>query len=164
MGEAAIAQPGEKLQCIGLGSCLALVAFDATTGWAGMAHTMLPRPVGADPNPPPAKYVSNSVVHLIKLLSEAGANVRELRFAIIGGAHLLMSPPEVGKPLPQLGTRNVEEARLAICSCGHVVVAEDIGGTVGRTVTFDPASGELHLRTTSSGTRVLANLRKDPTP
>ncbi len=174
MGEIAVADPGERLQCVGLGSCLAIVAYDPGAeggrGLAAIAHVVLPRPLGRDGaregcrdgEPPPAKYSSDAVRNLGSALVARGSDLDGVRIALVGGAQLLAGSGAPGFALPQLGQRNVEEARLGSRAFGFVVVAEEVGGTLGRAVTVDAATGVVTVRTTLGGTKHLCCLRDEP--
>lgn len=159
MGEIAVARTKERLQCIGLGSCLAILAFDAETGRAGLAHAVLPRPLDTKEQSGPAKYASLAIRGLVSALMEDGGDLTEVRVALVGGAQLLTGAATRGSSLPQLGERNVEEARLQIRAFGFALVAEDIGGSIGRTVTLDAESGLVTVRTTLGGSQILCDLR-----
>lgn len=159
MGEIAVARGKERLQCIGLGSCLAIIAFDAETGRAGLAHAVLPCPLDPNENAAPAKYASLALRALAAGLVEEGGDLSDVRVALVGGAQLLTGAMTRGASLPQLGVRNVEEARLQIRGFGFTLLAEDVGGSVGRTVTLDGDSGRVTVRTTVGGSHVLCDLR-----
>ena len=158
MGEIAVARAKERLQCIGLGSCLAIVALDAATGRVGLAHAVLPRPLEMNDGSSPAKYASLAVHALAMAIRDEGGDMADVRVALIGGAQLLTGVASRGSALPQLGERNVEEARLQVRAFGFDLVAEDVGGSVGRTVTLNGETGVVTVRTTLGGTHTLCDL------
>ncbi len=161
MGEVAVARTKERLQCIGLGSCLAILALDPESGRVGLAHAVLPRPLDPNETTAPAKYASLAVRNLALAIAEEGGDATKLFIALVGGAQLLTGAITRGAALPQLGARNVEEARLQVKALGFTLVAEDIGGSVGRTVTVDGESGKVTVRTTLGGSQVLCHLRPE---
>jgi chemotaxis receptor (MCP) glutamine deamidase CheD len=57
-----------------------------------------------------------------------------------------------GEPLGGMNTRAVE---AALAKAGIHARASDVGGTHGRTATFDAATGQLHVRTLGLGERTL---------
>lgn len=162
MGEITVARPKERLQCIGLGSCLAILAFDTRNGRAGLAHAVLPRPLDPNETAAPAKYASLALRGLATAIIEDGDpadGLADVRIALVGGAQLLTGAASRGAALPQLGERNVEEARRQIRALGFSLVAEDVGGSLGRTVTFDGDTGRVTVRTTLGGSHILCDLR-----
>src|ERR1700674_3974760 len=75
LGEARVikglTQPMETLVAYGLGSCVAICLFDATSKVVGMAHVVLP---GADPaGAPNAKYARSALPALISKMQSLGA-------------------------------------------------------------------------------------------
>ena len=161
MGEIAVARTKERLQCIGLGSCLAVIAYDRASGKTGIAHAVLPRPLDPAETPAPAKYASLSIRALASAIVEEGGDLSDVRVALVGGAQLLPGASSRGMALPQLGERNVEEVRLQIRAFGFALVAEDVGGSVGRTVTLDGDTGAVTVRTTLGGSHTLCELRDE---
>ena len=63
--------------------------------------------------------------------------------ALAGGAALFADVLSVNG---RVGERNVAAARAALAAAGIPIVAEDIGGTAGRSVSFDVGSGALAVR------------------
>lgn len=165
MGGIAVASGSERLQCAGLGSCLAILAYDPEAnggrGLAAVAHAVLPRPFSRDEHAAPAKYASEAIRNLGAALVERGASLEAVRIALVGGAQLLGGASDANG-LPQLGGRNVEEARLNARAFGFVLVAEEVGGTVGRTVVLDAGTGEVTVRTTLGGAWRLCSLKEEP--
>ena len=166
MGDVAVAKATERLQCVGLGSCLAILAYDPAgdggRGLAAVAHAILPRPFSPDTHSAPAKYSSDAVRNLGAALVERGAEIENVRIALVGGAQLLGGEGAATQGLPQLGERNIEEARLNVRAFGFALMGEDVGGTVGRNVILDAATGEVIVRTTLGGARRLCCLRDEP--
>jgi chemotaxis protein CheD len=52
--------------------------------------------------------------------------------------------------LASIGDQNVEAARKALADNRIPIVFEDIGGTAGRTVIFDNATGQVSVKTLQS--------------
>jgi chemotaxis protein CheD len=71
---------------------------------------------------------------------------------LAGGATLFGSLLTTARAV---GARNVEASRAALARARVALVAEDVGGEGGRTVTFDVASGALKVKSVRGGERVL---------
>jgi chemotaxis receptor (MCP) glutamine deamidase CheD len=62
--------------------------------------------------------------------------------------------PPMGGAEP-LGLVNVRAVEAALAKQGIRPLASDVGGTHGRTATFDAATGRLHVKTLGLGERTL---------
>jgi chemotaxis protein CheD len=156
LGEARVADlgSGECLVAYGLGSCVAMCLFDPTTRVAGLAHVLLP---GADPNGAPnAKFAQSALPLLVALMTQRGARPDPRRYVarLAGGATVLAIGG--GGSLPRVGPQNADSVRAALAATGIRIEAEDLGGTRGRTIWFDPRDGgRIRIRTVGSEERFL---------
>ena len=81
---------------------------------------------------------------LIKELCEAGANRSRLKAKIAGGAQMFAF--ESQQAAMRVGLANVDAVREKLKKEGIPIVAEDTGGSHGRTIAFYPESGKLSIR------------------
>lgn len=140
-----------RLVTIGLGSCVAIVIHDPLTKVGGLAHVLLPDAVRGHPIENRARYARTAVPLLLEEMRALGA-VGPFVAKLAGGAGLF------GTTLSgsgRVGARNIEASRAALREARITVVAEDVGGDCGRTVTFDVANGKLQVRSVRGGERVL---------
>jgi chemotaxis protein CheD len=129
MGELAVStDPGAVLVSIGLGSCIGLALVDAGSGIAGLAHIVLPGPGDAESRPP-GTFADAAVPALVDAVVAAGARRMGLNAAIVGGAQMFGSAERM-----QVGARNEEAVRAALCEARLPVVAAETGGAAGRTI------------------------------
>jgi len=147
IGEAVVDVAKGTLVALGLGSCVGLVAWDPVTRVGGLAHFMLPTGTRAGQ---PAKYVDSGLPWFLRALSKAGASRRRLLFKAAGGAAMFAG---VSGSL-EVGRRNVSAVRDALTEAGFRLTAEDLGGSVGRSIELDLATGQLTIRTIH-GTSIL---------
>jgi chemotaxis protein CheD len=154
IAEYATATAPATLVAIGLGSCVAIMLYDAKSCIGGLAHVLLPAATSvADATDRPGRCPSSAVPRMLDEMRALGAN-GAITGRLVGGASLfgkLLSPEGAGT----IGLRNVEAARAALAAARIRVTGELVGGTVGRSVYFDVASGRLHVRSTREGDRVL---------
>lgn len=111
---------------------------------AGMAHVLLPSQSLARDHSNPARFPETAVPLLVERLRALGATPGRLVAKLAGGASMfsqLLQPGTI-----QMGERNVVAARAALRAAGIPVVREAVGGTVGRSVRFDVASGDVEIR------------------
>lgn len=150
IAEYAVAVPPQRLAALGLGSCVAVVLYDPDAQVGGLAHVMLPSSRLHSEVKVPGKFADTALDALVAGMEKAGGRRRFLRAKIIGGAN--MFPTVATSPVP-IGLRNVNAARLKLQELGVPVVAEEVGGTQGRTLVFYVEDGRVEIRTLNQNTR-----------
>ena len=141
MGDLKVGLADNVLFAIGLGSCVAVVLYDARARIGGLAHVMLPHPLSARRPAPIGRFASTAIDHLISEMEQAGASRRRLFARLVGGA--AMFEAVLNEDGPSLGQRNIEASKLALRAAGVPVRAEEVGGNHGRTVHFHVADGRV---------------------
>lgn len=142
------------LSALGLGSCVAVVLYDATTQAGGMAHVLLPSaPPKARKFHVPGRYAQSAVPALLDAVLALGASRAALTARIAGGASMFTNLIAPG--LIHTGERNVLATREALHSRGVPVIGEWVGGDFGRTVVFDLATGKVTVSSVRQGVREL---------
>ncbi|MDI3537987.1 MAG: chemotaxis protein CheD [Bacillota bacterium] len=152
MADLAVGKEPVVLVTIGLGSCVGVALYDDQTKVGGLAHIMLPEANGlAVTNP--AKFADTALPLLVKKMEELGANPRRLTAKIAGGAQMfrLAQPTE----MMRIGERNTEAVLNWLRAAGIRVVAQDTGGSWGRTIELDTSTGELRVKTIAHGEKRL---------
>lgn len=138
-GEVKVAQAPAFLQCLALGSCVAVILYDEEKKVGGIAHVMLPSPIQEEVKSEDSlKYAGRAVRELVKQLCELGAGEERLAARLVGGARVIPDAPDVGK-------ENVAVIRNTLREMGIRVADEHLGGAVGRSVLFNVATGELQI-------------------
>lgn len=144
IADLAVADGATSLVTTGIGSCVAIALHDAAAGVGGLAHVLLPHPALSSGEARPGKFPATAVPAMLVRMRELGAH-GEISARLVGGASMfaeLMPAGAVG-----LGGRNVTAARQACAAHAVPVIAEVVGGHMGRAVHFDVASGRLQVRT-----------------
>ena len=138
---------------LGLGSCVAIMLYDAQTKAGAMAHILLPSTSLAHDATNPAKFPATAVPLLIDRLKKLGADPRRLVAKLAGGASMfsqLTSPGTI-----QMGERNVVAARSALRTAEISIVREAVGGDRGRTVRFHVKDGHVEIRSVGADAYVI---------
>ncbi|WP_336022101.1 chemotaxis protein CheD [Halobellus salinisoli] len=174
----AVAEAGSTLVTSGLGSCVGIALADVDAGVAGLAHAMLPA-AGAersssrgdgesnegktnvdgadkggtdgDTRPSGAKYVDTAIPALVAEMIELGAARPRIEARLAGGSAMFEFTSRAGA----VGERNVAAARKTLDRHDIPLVASDVGGEHGRSLSFDAASAELSIRRAHGETQVL---------
>jgi chemotaxis protein CheD len=147
----AVAKGRGRLVTIGLGSCVAITIHDPLTRIGGLAHVLLPDPIGATAAEHPAKFATTAVPLLLDEMRALGAKGPFIA-KLAGGASLFGTLLSAGG---SMGDRNIAAARAALERARIDVKAEDVGGGTGRTVVLDVANGELTVKSVQRGDRVI---------
>jgi chemotaxis protein CheD len=141
------------LVTIGLGSCVAIVLYDATARVGGLAHVLLPTPALSRQDSNPAKFPQTAVPLLLEQMGQHGASIRRISARLIGGASMFSG---LGAPgTIQMGERNVVAARQTLHQHGVAIVGEATGGDFGRTVRLWVADGRVEVSSVAHGVQTL---------
>ena len=136
----------------GVGSCIVIILYDRLQRVGGMAHAILPRVRNLradtfqrdDLGRRFVKCADEAVDLLIEEVEALGATREGLVAKLVGGAHMfsLLEGDKFG-----IGWENTESARERLVAAGITIETEVVGGTVGRNVRFDCATGIVEITT-----------------
>ena len=142
MGELAVSSaPGHVLVSLGLGSCIGLALIDRKMGIAGLAHVVLPQSQGhVESNS--RKFADHAVPELVSELENVGARKVRLEAVLVGGASMLV----VSSSSLEVGQRNEAAVRELLKGLRIPVRANATGGSKGRTIRVDVATGTVVYR------------------
>ena len=147
MGQIAAGQAPQRMRAI-LGSCVGLALYHPGRKTGVMAHIVLPESAGRDGAP--GKFADSAVPHMLALLRKQGMPVHGLTAKFAGGANMFNG----SGPL-QIGNTNADAVAKVLKNAGIRVVGQDVGGTRGRRVEFDCASGKMTIQCAGQPTRIL---------
>ena len=145
IAEFKFAEPPHRLVTYGLGSCVAIVLYCREAGIGSMAHVMLPLAYSEDENETPGKFADSAVTVMVQQMENRGVGVSRIVAKIAGGADMFAG--QFKGPGRRIGARNIMAARKTLDNFGVRLVAQDVGGTVGRTVEFMTETGSFMVRT-----------------
>ena len=84
-----------------------------------------------------AKYGNVAISHLIKMFLDWGADRRDIRAQMFGGASLRHSTE-----CERIAGENIRIARCVLERSGIKIISEDVGGDMGRKVMYNTHSNE----------------------
>ena len=140
VGDMKVCGNGDMLVTHALGSCLGLMVYDPVAHIGGLLHAMLPlskiNPQKAEANP--YMFVDTGVMELFKQLYELG--VQKTRVVVKAAG--------CGRPLGKnemfkIGERNYTVLKKFLWKNNLLLEAEDVGGTISRTVNLDISTGKV---------------------
>lgn len=152
MAEYKIAKSPDLLMTAGLGSCVAACIFDAQLQIAGLAHVMLPTTT-ENTRGHLNKYADVLIQAMYSDLVKKGASRTRLKAKIAGGSQMFSFAGT--SQVLKIGERNIEAVKNELHKLAIPILAEDVGGNSGRTVTFDITSGLFRIRTINQGERAI---------
>jgi chemotaxis protein CheD len=145
---------GETIKTIGLGSCVAVVCFDAIKRVAGMVHIALPDSCLAKEmvEKRPGYCADTGIAVLFQNLKRAGCLMTPPHFQVklVGGA-AICDPNGTFN----IGKRNILAAKKILWANGLGPIAEEVGGTISRTVSIAVDTGQLTITTPGQPARIL---------
>lgn len=141
MSEMKIADPPTILVTT-VGSCIALCMYARRFRIGGMVHIVLPTNNGLKDEGSPFKFADTAVPALASALISRGVRRGSLEAKIAGGANMFAM---LDNTVLNIGRKNVAMVKTALAREGIPIVAEDVGGTCGRRIEFDVASGKLKI-------------------
>lgn len=159
MAEIAVRKGPALYSCLGLGSCIGLALFDSASEVSGMIHIMLP---GKFPNRPVdkvGKFADTGIEEILKMMEGLGANTSRLTCAYAGGAQVFKFGSGNTDTKLEVGARNADAVEKILASLRIRTIAKDVGGTVGRTVNYNASTGEITVRSVTTGEKPLCKLR-----
>ena len=139
VGDMKIGQEVDTIVTHALGSCLGLMVHDPIAKVGGLLHAMLPlskiNPDKAKTNP--YMFVDTGVPTLFKALYEIGGQKSRMVIKAAGCGNPL------GKnEMFKIGERNYTVLKKLLWKNNILLEAEDVGGTISRTVYLDLATGQ----------------------
>ncbi|MBR9675604.1 chemotaxis protein CheD [Candidatus Woesearchaeota archaeon] len=150
IGELLAAHNPVTLSCLGLGSCVAVALIDKDSHVGGLAHVMLPDSkacalrVNNDRDANILnKYADVAISKLVEKMVKKGANKNHIIAKVVGGARMFQY---CNSESMDIGRKNIEIIKRILYDKGIQIEAEDIGGTHGRSVRFNTATGKLVIK------------------
>ncbi len=146
-----IVKEPNSIRTSGLGSCVGVVLYDEKKKIAGMVHIMLPdSSLGKSDKVNVAKFADTGIYGLMELLKAEGVRPMALKAKIAGGSQMFQFG---SSDTIRIGPRNVDAVKQELKRLSIPIMAEDTGGSSGRTIEFNPAQSILNVRTVNQGTR-----------
>ena len=146
MGEIRVAKAPDLLMAVGLGSCVAVAIYDKDAEIGSLAHIVLPHLKEAQDKSHPTRFTDVAIEEMIHRMKRQGARIQNVKAKIFGGANMF---PELisSASTMDVGKRNILAVRDELRKHNVQIVAEEVGGHVGRTVLFDTRDGSVVVKT-----------------
>ena len=123
------------LQSKAIGSCIAIVAYDAIKKIGAMAHIMLPGGAPSRKVFEKTKYAADAIDAMVSKMAQLGSKTNDIEVALVGGGNILNRKDDT------ICKDNIESALELLGKKGLRVTAQAVGGTVRRSVSLDVEHG-----------------------
>lgn len=137
----------------GLGSCIGISLYDPQTKIGGLLHIMLPDSKQSKANENPAKFADTGIPLMLDAVLKLGASRSRLVAKMAGGAQMFAFANATD--IMKVGMRNAIASKEILKGLNIPVLAEDTGGTYGRTVAIDLTNGKYIVKTIDKGEKEL---------
>lgn len=138
---------------LGLGSCVGVAIRDPITKIGGLAHVMLPDSTQFQNSNNIAKFADTGTRELVRIMIAAGANKSRLVAKIAGGAQMFAFQNK--SDLVAVGERNVAAVKKVLEELKIPILASDTGLNFGRTVIFNPETGDYVIKAVGKGEKTI---------
>ncbi len=120
-----------------LGSCIAVCLYDTKLKIGGINHFMLPLWNGQGLASP--KYGNVAIEKLIMGMERLGSTHENMVAKVFGGSNLSDGILRIGSRNTQTGLDYLEKEKIR-------VVAQSVGGSIGRKIIFDTYTSEVMMK------------------
>lgn len=153
MADYKVGRTPDSLISYGLGSCVGIALYDATTKVGGLAHIMLPDSTQARSAENPAKFADTALPLMLSDMLKLGAVKSRITAKIAGGAQMFTFANATD--VMRVGERNVEAVKNVLKKMDIRIIADDTGGNYGRTVELKADTGVYRVKTIDKGEKEL---------
>ena len=143
------ARKNSILHSNGIGSCVAIAAYDSDNKIGGLAHVMLPGVAPIETIGKKTKYAKNAIDELFTRMIALGGKREKITTSLVGGGNVLKREGD------NTGNNNVSYIIDILREKDIVIVAKAVGGFERRTITFDVGEGEVNFTEGNSKEQLL---------
>lgn len=153
MADLNICLPPDTITTLGLGSCVGIALRDPQSRVGGMVHVMLPDSTQIRNNTSLPKFADTGIEELVRLMANKGANRSRIIAKIAGGAQMFSFQNK--SDMIRVGERNIEATKCKLREMKISLLAEDTGNNYGRTIIFNPETGDLTVKSVGKDIKVI---------
>ncbi|MFA5119377.1 MAG: chemotaxis protein CheD [Candidatus Omnitrophota bacterium] len=136
-GEVKVGRRRVILESRAIGSCIAVIAFDALNMIGGLAHIMLPGKPAFDYVSKKSKYAAHALDELIFRMGKLGTRKDNIETCLLGAGNVLERTDDT------ICSANINSVTTLLREHAIRIQAQSLGGTQRRSVSFDVGSGNV---------------------
>ena len=137
------------LQSRAIGSCIAVVAYDATKKTGALAHIMLPGRAPAMKAVEKTKYAADAIDAILNKMAVLDSKKDDIGIVLVGGANVLNREDDT------ICDTNIESTLGLLEKKGLKVRAKAVGGTARRSVSLNVERGIVSYAEGDSSEKLL---------
>ena len=150
VGEYAASKDGDEIvKTLALGSCVAVIILDPQNRAVGLLHIALPDSEinKKRANERPGMFADTGIDRMLEEMKKCGFNGKgRLTVKLAGGASI-MDPNNTFN----IGKRNILAVRKCLWKYRLGAIAEDVGGSISRSVAVDVKTGRVTISSPGRG-------------
>jgi len=138
IGQVCVVSQPVWLEALGLGSCVAVIAYDFQKKIGGIAHVMLS---GRAPTLRPyakLKYAEDAIDFLLSELKRRGSALQGLKLYLVGGANVLRNPHDT------VCSALIDSVCGYLMGLGFSSITKALGGFLARKTCLDTETGRVY--------------------
>jgi chemotaxis protein CheD len=135
-----------------LGSCVGIAFIWPEKGLFALAHCLLPI-APENSSELGAKYVTQAIPSLIKLMGAKPENFGAIEVYLTGGANMVESTKGPANP-NHIGVQNSETAERLLRQKGFKIKKMEVGGIAAKQITIDCTTGTVEMSEIKDGVRI----------
>ncbi|MBS3946680.1 MAG: chemotaxis protein CheD [Dethiobacter sp.] len=143
IADLAVMKDDGLLITVGLGSCVGIALYDTVYRVAGLAHILLADSAMFRNQDNLAKFADTAIPLLADEMARQGARNGRLAAKIAGGSQLF----SFENSALSVGEKNIQMARQTLSKLKIPLLAEDVGGSTGRTMRVYVREGRVTVTT-----------------
>jgi chemotaxis protein CheD len=125
-----------------LGSCIGVILYERRIKLLGLAHVVMPNSMGRTESL--GKYADTAIPETVNRMQQVAAcDPTRLVAKLAGGANMFSST--TSNSSFAIGDQNLEAVEASLKKLGISVVARHVGGTAGRRMVVDAATGTARV-------------------
>ena len=141
--------PGEVVKTMALGSCVAVIVLDPKNRVVGLLHVALPdssiNKKRAEEKP--GMFADTGIDMLLGEMKKYGYDGKSILTVKLAGGARIMDPNNTFN----IGKRNILAVRKYLWRYRLGAIAEDVGGTISRTIAVDVDTGKVKISSPGRG-------------
>jgi chemotaxis protein CheD len=149
-GEIKIVKGDALLRAMALGSCIAIVFYDAKNNMGAMAHVMLPGKSSNQNRIKKRRYALDAIDELLEKMLNLGAKKADIKVSIVGGGNVLKKKDD------EICAKNINSVIGYLKEKKLKIIGSSIGGEMRRSVFLNAESGEILYTIGDSQKKILS--------
>ena len=122
-----------------IGSCVVVIAYDATKKVGAMAHIMLPESAPPDKDDGlKTRYAANAISEMLEQMRQLGSRKKDTKVALVGGGNVLKRKDDT------ICNENIKSTLQLLKETDLKIIGKVLGGAHRRSASLDIEQGIIY--------------------